>query len=766
MNVFLENIQTGIQLTDAQMLYYFASYVATLRSCHTPKLSQNAIVLRLRAIRNYWAQHVRSERIFDSPGFAIIRTNPRPPRAQDVSQAQKDRAVNAATDEMMSRIEQTCCPNDRKLSLDFTTQTGHDNLVRWMIGTAAWLLSVSLIRTSNINSKKTVPTATKWADRTRLPSDSDALHQQRIDDYILGHSMQQRNVFMGNHSDLEGDFPTAEIWIHRTRATPRAVPRYVKFRDPTDKTHQSGHQSQEFHIDAESCQEHYTLARMMSTVARNTSWADGQSLFFSCPSRPTKQNRPRRGTQIRNIRSKDISDLAKEVASAEGLDGTWGGTTFKRKGMNDLLIRDGLTIEQARLESRHKTSTAYARYTLPMIGPAGQVVSGPRITAGPSRTTRAPAAVSNQLVRLNNAGTSASRNRLDAELISTKHLTVSEANGYRSTSNSDHPCQPKTSQPFRNDAVSDYIWDTSGNSDTNDANFDTVQHRSILKPFNKSRDTIVFRCPDDDTHWVAIPPEIPFPEIVADTLDNEWSKGRYASDYCNPGYEPHVDQEAWNPPSIAVIEALDESYSRQSLREHGSPDKADDIIWSDPHFNEKISTARNLEPIALKRFHGRQQTLTTLSHQYDRHSWVYPTGKHHVDDEFGRFMNEATSQLNSMHAWNREPCDDHIDDRNDDSLVVSLHSQFKPFDKASQHSNSAYDSRQSSCLNFDHDSCHSSYQHIDFDSRHSSYQHGEISPYQHQHQQYNLACSPSECESVSSQLGSDIDSCDSDDKHN
>ena len=81
-NAFLlEDSRTGIRISDAQMLYYFSAYVATLHEV-TPKLAQSNIVKRLRSIRSYWHQNLRSEEIFNSEAFKYFATKSTAPTTQ------------------------------------------------------------------------------------------------------------------------------------------------------------------------------------------------------------------------------------------------------------------------------------------------------------------------------------------------------------------------------------------------------------------------------------------------------------------------------------------------------------------------------------------------------------------------------------------------------------------------------------------------------------------------------------------------------------
>jgi len=456
-NEFLEVISTGSRLSVPQMLYYFAAYVAILRAVNNPPLTQNDITIRLRAIRNHWHQNVRTEDIFDSLGFKILRTDPRPPRPHDISQAQKDRAINSATDEMMSRIEAECCPFDQMPSYDINTQTGHDALVRLMCGSIAFLMATTVIRCSNVNSKQSKNVAIKWASRSRLPNDTDTNYQQRVSDYELGHSMQHKNVFMGSESQLQSNtLPTASQFVWQNRLTPELLPRWVKFRMPTDKTHQEGKQSQEFYIDAKSCPEHFKLVRMLATVARFTKWNDDDALFFSCPARPTKYNRPRRTDKVRNIRYNDISNLVKRIAAAEQLVGAWAPTSFKRKGMNDIFMDGGYDVDVARLQSRHASSSAYNRYLLSMNGPAGFMTSNIHPAANVKSTLARPA-VTNQLLRLNNTGISKQTGNTKTgtrftqpnpvlELTHARHTSLTSVDPVRSTNTESCPNAAASSQ--------------------------------------------------------------------------------------------------------------------------------------------------------------------------------------------------------------------------------------------------------------------------------------------------------------------------------
>jgi hypothetical protein len=67
-----------------------------------------------------------------------------------------------------------------------------------------------------------------------------------------------------------------------------------------------------------------------------------------------------------------------------------------------------------------------------------------------------------------------------------------------------------------------------------------------------------------------------------------------------------------------VFDALAKSYDRQSRRVFGSTAATSELIWLDPHFNEKLITARHLEPTSIKQFHGRQEALLSWRHELER----------------------------------------------------------------------------------------------------------------------------------------------------
>jgi hypothetical protein len=134
-------------------------------------------------------------------------------------------------------------------------------------------------------------------------------------------------------------------------------------------------------------------------LARKAHWSAPDQLFFSCPART--------GPLARRycIRSSDLSKLAKITAAKHGVAGKMAPKSFKMCGMNRRIITDGLNVEEAKLESRHTSNSAYNRYLLSMTGPSG--VSSSRVAhRGSSRSTRPPPALSNNLIRLHNTGSS------------------------------------------------------------------------------------------------------------------------------------------------------------------------------------------------------------------------------------------------------------------------------------------------------------------------------------------------------------------------
>jgi hypothetical protein len=227
---------------------------------------------------------------------------------------------------------------------------------------------------------------------------------------------------------------------------------------------------------------------MLSTLARNTIWANSESLFFSCPVRPTKLGQPRNTNLVRSIRYNDINALAKSMAAAEGLDGNFGPTSFKRNGITNHILRDGLTVAEGCQESRHASEAAFGRYLVGMTGPTRLTVSGPRVEV-PKRTTRAPTAVSNELLHLNNTGRSANQNQTTTNRRESRQLMLSEIYGRTSSPpRLPYPDVPGSHQDDLSVAEFNYSVDEYDSiaSSQNSHNSVSIPPNAILKPFDSS----------------------------------------------------------------------------------------------------------------------------------------------------------------------------------------------------------------------------------------------------------------------------------------
>ena len=298
-----------------------------------------------------------------------MRQSPRPQQPSETSRRSKDDAVLPVSEEMIEDIKRTYCPSDPNYNLDCSTEAGHSNLVNFMTACAALLMAATAMRASNIKSTRPSTLALRWADRTQYHADGIDLHQRRIRDFSLGHSLLNSDVYMGSTDDLQrpNGLSAAAEYAQRSIRPPFTHPDLVIVGNPTDKSHRYGRRSQEFYLDASSCQEHTDLCRILGTLARKAHWSKPDQLFFSCPVRT--------GTLARRycIRSSDLSQLAKITATKHGVGGTMAPKSFKRCGMNRKIITDGVNVDEleAKLESRHTSKSAYNRYLLSMTGPPG-----------------------------------------------------------------------------------------------------------------------------------------------------------------------------------------------------------------------------------------------------------------------------------------------------------------------------------------------------------------------------------------------------------